>query len=115
MFGVDDGHGGDLASVPPRGSYYYSGSGSLLEVVGSHVTWQTLNFADWQIYAGAGNGNLTLNHDCVRLLRHGNAQQYIINEAVGDTGMTIENSTIFSTSTRPTCRPTGSPPASARC
>ena len=81
----------------PRGSYYYSGSGNLLEVVGSHVTWQNLNFADWQIYAGAGNGNLTLNHDCVSFSGTGNAQQYIINEAVGDTGMTIENSTIFST------------------
>ncbi len=89
--------GGDLASVLPRGSYYYSGSGNLLEVVGSHVTWQNLNFADWQIYAGAGNGNLTLNHDCVSFSGTGNAQQYIINEAVGDTGMTIENSTIFST------------------
>ena len=80
----------NLAAVLPTGSYYYSGSGYLLEVVGSNVTWRNLNFAGWQIYVGSGNNNLTLNDDCVATDGAGG----IIGLNDQASGLTITNSTV---------------------
>lgn len=82
--------GSNLASVLPAGSYYYSGSGTTLEVTKSNVTWQNLNFAGWQMYVEPGTSNFTLNNDCVSVGNIGSSS--MINDQ--GTDLTIENSTI---------------------
>ena len=82
--------GSNLASVLPAGSYYYSGSGTTLQVTKSNVTWQNLNFAGWQMYVEPGTSNFTLNNDCVSVGNIGSSS--MINDQ--GTDLTIENSTI---------------------
>ena len=87
----------NLSSVLPAGSYYYKGSGNLLEVMSSNTTWSHLNLANWQIYVGSGNNGFTLNDDCVSFTGDDKADQWIIN-ASPITDFTLENSTVYSTS-----------------
>jgi hypothetical protein len=83
-----------LASVLPANSYYYSGSGNVLEVEAANATWSHLNFADWQIYDGPDGPDFTLNDDCVSYKGLGDAEESIINAA---SGFTLENSTVYAT------------------
>lgn len=82
------------------GSYYYSGSGNLLEIASDNVNWSNVNFENWQIDVGAGQASLTLNDDCVSFVGSTSNPTIIVDQAAtpatGETHtLTLTNSTIY--------------------
>ncbi|MGN6870634.1 MAG: hypothetical protein ACTHMY_19760 [Solirubrobacteraceae bacterium] len=76
----------------PSGSYYYSGSGNVIDLEASNVTIKGYNIGNWQFWGDVSN--FTLDGDCLSF--NGGGSNGAVAVMTKGSGETIENSTIVS-------------------